>query len=238
MARRKKKTEESIEENLEQSQDAVLSVEKEEPKEEPKEESKEESKEEPKEEPKEEQKKSARKNPETIKNELMEEYADAIEWMTTLHEGDVDKIGVPYWTHPMAVAIRVKSLAKQAGVNVKLAVVSALLHDVVEDGHASIKEVEARYGKDVAKVVGILTRDPKLSYMEYIKEIVASASKSAMIVKYADLLHNTSPRRLANLSTQDRARLTKKYEPAKRILENAFPLLKSLVLKPLKRKQS
>lgn len=168
----------------------------------------------------------------------MKEYADAIDWMTTLHEGDVDKNGVPYWTHPMAVAIRVKSLAKQSNVNVKESVVAALLHDVVEDGHASLKEIEARYGKEVAKTVGILTKSTKLSYMEYIKAIVASASKSAIIVKYADLLHNTSPRRLANLSAQDRARLTKKYEPAKRILENAFPLLKSLVLKPLKRKQS
>ena len=136
----------------------------------------------------------------------------------------------------MAVAIRVKSLAKQAGVNVKLSVVSALLHDVIEDGHASIKEVEARYGRDVAKVVGILTRDPKLSYMEYIKEIVASASKPAVIVKYADLLHNTNPRRLEKLSERDRVRLTKKYETAKRLLENALPMLKSLVLKPLRRK--
>lgn len=163
-----------------------------------------------------------------VKDELMQEYGDAIEWMTAKHEGQTDKNGVPYWTHPLIVSVRVKALAKAAKMDVRTAVLSALLHDVVEDGHASLQEVEYRYGKMVAKIVGILTRDPNLTYMEYIKNVVSSGNKMALIVKWADIAHNTSPNRVAKLKEKDRNRLSRKYANARKLIENAYPFLKEM----------
>lgn len=158
----------------------------------------------------------------------MKEYGDAIEWMTAKHEGQTDKNGVPYWTHPLIVSVRVKSLAKAAKLDVKTAVLSALLHDIVEDGHASLQEVEYRYGKTVAKIVDILTRDPNLTYMEYIKNVVSAGDKTALIVKWADIAHNTNPSRVAKLKEKDRNRLIRKYSNARKLIENAYPFLKEM----------
>ena len=154
------------------------------------------------------------------------EYGEAVEWMTELHEGDVDKGGAPYWAHPLMVSLRAKNIAMKAKLDAKVAILAALLHDVVEDGKTTLKQIEARFGAEVAKVVGILTRDPKMSYMEYVKSIVASGSKTALLVKWADLIHNTNPKRMKKLVEIDRARLSKKYETALKLVEKAWPLLK------------
>ena len=160
------------------------------------------------------------------KETLLKEYGEAVEWMTELHDGDVDKGGAPYWAHPLMVSLRAKNIAMQAKLDEKVAILAALLHDVVEDGKTTLKQVEARFGAEVAKVVGILTRDPKMSYMEYVKSIVASGSKTALLVKWADLIHNTNPKRMKKLVELDRARLSKKYDTALKLVEKAWPLLK------------
>jgi len=160
------------------------------------------------------------------KETLLKEYGEAVEWMTELHDGDVDKGGAPYWAHPLMVSLRAKNIAMQAKLDEKVAILAALLHDVVEDGKTTLKQIEARFGAEVAKVVGILTRDPKMSYMEYVKSIVASGSKMALLVKWADLIHNTNPKRMKKLVELDRARLSKKYDTALKLVEKAWPLLK------------
>lgn len=208
MARRKKKVEE------EPAAENIIESIPEEPKEEPKET-----------EPK-VQRKPMKQRLHAVKEEMMQEYGDAIEWMTALHEGDVDKNGAPYWTHPLIVSIRAKKLAEKFGLPVKTVVISALLHDAVEDGHTSLSQVEARFGKDVAKIVGILTRNPNLTYMEYVKDIIASASKVAVLVKWSDLIHNTNPARMSKLNPKDKARLSKKYGNARKLIESVYPALK------------
>ena len=148
-------------------------------------------------------------------------------WMTELHEGDVDKAGAPYWMHPLMVAIRVKSIAERGHLDVETAVTAALLHDVVEDGKTTLSSIQRQFGMGVANVVGILTRDPKMTYMEYVAKVVASGSRIAMAVKWADVLHNTNPKRLAKLTEQDRNRLSKKYANARKLLEKAWSFLKA-----------
>ena len=154
------------------------------------------------------------------------DISDALEWITKLYENDVDKIGAPYWTHPLTVSVRAKKLAQKAGLDEKTTVISALLHDIVEDGHATIPEIEYLYGKDVAKNVDILSKDPNLTYLEYIKDIIASGSKVALIVKWADIIHNTNPVRVSKLKPADKARLAKKYGNARKLIENVSPFLK------------
>ena len=157
---------------------------------------------------------------------MTKEYSEAMAWMTELHEGDVDKAGVPYWMHPMMVSLRVKSLAARGGFDEQTAVIAALLHDTVEDGKTSIASIRRQFGPEVATAVAILTRDPKMTYMEYIARVVASGSRVAWAVKWADIIHNTNPKRLAKLKEADRNRLVKKYGNARKLLEKAWPFLK------------
>jgi GTP pyrophosphokinase len=86
-------------------------------------------------------------------------------------------------------------------------VIAALLHDVVEDTHATVEEVEGLFGKDVANIVEGLTkimeiREDKLapshsneklmsSAMSFRKMLIASISDvRVLVIKLCDRLHN------------------------------------------------
>ena len=87
--------------------------------------------------------------------------------------------------------------------------------------------------------MALLTRDPNLTYMEYIAKIVASGSKAALAVKWADLIVNTDPRRTAKLPEADRNSLSKRYGNARKMVEKAWPFLRRLGEKvDLKRKEA
>ena len=143
----------------------------------------------------------------------MDSVLKAMEFMAKLCEGDVDKNGVPYWTHPVAVYVKTKEMAGKFGLD-ESACVAAILHDVVEDGKTSFEEVEKRFGIKVCHVVRILTHEDGVPYQEYINDIIASGSKEAMVVKLADLLHNSDPDRLCQLPLSTINYLLKKYYPA------------------------
>ena len=168
-------------------------------------------------------------------NELRDEatagdkdIADAVEWMEILHKDDVDKAGAPYWMHPTIVMMKARKLADKAGLDSKTMSIAALLHDVVEEGHTTIEKIRARFGAAVAEAVKVLTKDPKLTYMEYIAKIVASGDRTALAVKWADIMSNSDPRRLAKLSESDRNSLSKRYGNARKMVEKAWPLLKQM----------
>ena len=168
-----------------------------------------------------------------------QDVAAALAWMENLHSGDVDKAGVPYWMHPIMVYMRIKKLAVKSGLDRKPAEIAALLHDVVEHGHATVQQIEARFGKPTARIVSLLTRDPNLTYMEYIAKIVASGSREALAVKWADLIVNTDPKRLAKLPDADRNSLSKRYGNARKMVEKAWPFLKGIGERiDLKRKEA
>lgn len=137
----------------------------------------------------------------------------AMEFMAKLCDGDVDKNGVPYWTHPVAVYVITKAIAEKLGLD-NSACVAAILHDVVEDGKTSFEEVEKIFGVKVCHEVRILTHEDGIPYQEYINDIIASGSREAMAVKLADLIHNTDPDRLFKLPIDVIDRLLKKYLPA------------------------
>lgn len=187
------------------------------------------------------QKVKQRKSLNEIKEEAKsgdKDIADALEWMEILHKDDVDKAGAPYWLHPIAVMMTVKKIVAKSDLDEKTAAIAALLHDVVEDGHSTIPKIQARFGKAVADAVKVLTRDPKLTYMEYVAKVIASGSRTALAVKWADVMSNSSPRRLAKLSESDRNSLSKRYGNARKILEKAWPLLKQMgEMIDLKRKE-
>lgn len=98
----------------------------------------------------------------------------------------------PYINHCVRVAAYVPPLPSL--------VISALLHDTVEDTDLTLAEIERRFGFHVWETVGILTRNKSLPYMEYIMRV--GYHSKATLVKLADLhdhLTNGTPDRLASL---------------------------------------
>ncbi len=100
----------------------------------------------------------------------------------------------PYISHPVAVA---KIIALEMGLGTT-SVVSALLHDVVEDTPISIEEIEEQFGNKVAIIVGGVTKITKDSgktksyQLETFKKMILAAPKDhrVILIKIADRLHN------------------------------------------------
>ena len=68
---------------------------------------------------------------------------------TQMHEGQTDKAGLPYVTHPERVAARLETPEAQ---------VVGWLHDTVEDTALSLDEIEARFGPQTAAAVDAISR--------------------------------------------------------------------------------
>ena len=133
------------------------------------------------------------------------------------HEGQVDKIGVPYIYHPV-------HLAEQ--MTTEDTCVAALLHDVVEDSDCSLDDLKAQGFTDAQiEAVRLLTHEIKegldyegreQEYLDYVRRL--KSNPIARIVKLADLTHNMDPNRIKNPTERDEKRL-QKYKKAYEILK-------------------
>ena len=121
--------------------------------------------------------------------------------MTNAHEGQFDKGGSPYQLHPLKVMHYTKSDDEEIQC-------IALGHDVIEDTTTTFQNLrEAGMSERVIAGIKALTKMPGQTYDEY-KQVVF-ANRDAMIVKMADLRHNTDIRRLKGITEKDIARMTK-----------------------------
>ena len=120
---------------------------------------------------------------------------------TNAHAGQFDKGGKPYILHPLAVMALLNSDDEELQC-------IALLHDVIEDTKTTwIQLREIGCTDRVIDAVDALTKMPGQSYDEYKEEVFSN--KDAMVVKMADLRHNTDIRRLKGVSQKDIDRLAK-----------------------------
>ena len=124
------------------------------------------------------------------------------------HAGQGDKTGLPYIYHPMHLA---ESMTDENSV------ITALLHDVVEDTDLTIDDLSREgFHEDVLTALTLLTHNPAEEYMDYISRI--STCPLARKVKLADLRHNSDPTRLDSMD-EKMARRFEKYARAIRLLE-------------------
>ena len=102
--------------------------------------------------------------------------------------------GDPYFSHPVEVAGLMTELKLDQDT-----VVTALLHDTVEDTLATIEEVEKFFGPDVARLVDGVTKLSKIEAMteseraaENLRKFLLAMSEDlrVLLVKLADRLHN------------------------------------------------
>src|SRR3954467_7720367 len=78
----------------------------------------------------------------------------AFEMSLEAHKDMRRKSGEPYIYHPIAVA---QIVEEEIGLGTT-AIVCALLHDVVEDTHYTLEDMETIYGKKIAGIIDGLTK--------------------------------------------------------------------------------
>ncbi|MGP9606109.1 phosphohydrolase [Arthrobacter sp. MYb211] len=121
------------------------------------------------------------------------------------HEGQNDKSGADYITHPARVAANV---SEQGGSEEAVAV--AWLHDVLEDCAVTSSDLlSAGIPQRVIDAVISVTKREGEQIEDYCARV--RANPIGLMVKYADLADNTSPERTALLEDAVRTRLAEKY---------------------------
>ena len=133
----------------------------------------------------------------------------AYEFSKRAHKGQLRESGEPYIAHPLSVA----------GILVNLrmdqeSVITALLHDVVEDTSVSLGEIKKEFGETVLFLVDGVTKISRLSFKDiYQKQnentrkmlVAMGRDVRVILVKLADRLHNM--RTLGSLSSDRQKRI-------------------------------
>lgn len=134
----------------------------------------------------------------------------AFEVAKKYHEGQKRRSGEPYITHPVEVGIILCDL--HAGPET---IISALLHDVVEDTSYTLKDVEKNFGFNVKELVDGVTKLSKLSFKTVVtqadnvqKMLIAMAKDiRVVLIKIADRLHNV--RTLDSMPAEKQVRIAR-----------------------------
>lgn len=110
-------------------------------------------------------------------------YEKALAFAAAKHEGQFRIGGLPYITHPVAVA----ELLEQQGYDLPFRI-AGLFHDLLEDTDATEAEIEALGGSEVLAAVKLLTKEKGYVMARYVEGI--RQNPMALAVKAADRLHN------------------------------------------------
>ena len=123
-----------------------------------------------------------------------ERIARAYEFAQQMHDGQSRHSGEPYFSHPVAVAaILTEQRLDDATI------ITALLHDTIEDTKANYDKVTELFGDEVAKLVDGVTKLTNLQLSsretkqaENFRKLFMAMSKDlrVILVKLADRLHN------------------------------------------------
>ena len=111
------------------------------------------------------------------------------------HSKQRRKTGEPYIYHPIAVA---KIVANEIGLGAT-SIISALLHDVVEDTPYTVDDIEHLFGETIARIVSGLTKISSLKkekdhsiQAENFRKMLLTLNDDVrvILIKIADRLHN------------------------------------------------
>ena len=125
------------------------------------------------------------------------------------HSKQIRKSGIPYITHPIAVA---RIALVELGLKTN-PVIAALLHDVVEDTEYTVEDIRRNFGEDVAYLVAVLTKNSDGNYkvskqIDNFKQMLDSINYDirALLIKLSDRMHNM--RTLGSMRTDKQMKIT------------------------------
>ncbi len=118
----------------------------------------------------------------------------AVDFAKKMHEGQTRASGEEYYTHPVEVAGILAEMKMDATT-----IVTAILHDTLEDTKATFTDLEKQFGADVASLVNGVSKLTKIESQtvegkqaENFRKLVLAMSEDirVLLVKLADRLHN------------------------------------------------
>ncbi|SMX30818.1 RelA/SpoT family protein [Actibacterium lipolyticum] len=129
-------------------------------------------------------------NPKTNEQLLRTAY----DYGERMHDGQLRQSGEPYFTHPVAVAAILTEMQLDDAT-----IITALLHDTIEDTKSTYSEIASMFGDEVAELVDGVTKLTNLQLSssetkqaENFRKLFMAMSKDlrVILVKLADRLHN------------------------------------------------
>ncbi len=111
-----------------------------------------------------------------------------------VHDGQIRLSGEPYLTHPLEVA----GILAELKLDVE-SIAAGLLHDVIEDTHATDEDIKNMFGAGVQHIVSGVTKLSKLTFQrsaerqaESIRKMILAMADDirVILIKLADRLHN------------------------------------------------
>lgn len=120
--------------------------------------------------------------------------ARACEFSEEAHGKQLRASGDPYYHHPLEVAYILAEFKLDHST-----IITALLHDTVEDTHITLETIEKEFGKDIAQLVDGVTKLTKIEHQtehtrqaENFRKLLVAMSEDirVLLVKLADRLHN------------------------------------------------
>ncbi len=118
----------------------------------------------------------------------------AYEYGARMHDGQLRQSGEPYFTHPVAVAWILTDMKLDDAT-----IVTALLHDTIEDTRSTYSEIAEKFSPEIAELVDGVTKLTNLQLSssetkqaENFRKLFMAMSKDlrVILVKLADRLHN------------------------------------------------
>jgi guanosine-3',5'-bis(diphosphate) 3'-pyrophosphohydrolase len=123
-----------------------------------------------------------------------EKLSKAYNYAVKAHENQKRDSGDPYSNHPIAVASILSELELDSAT-----IVTGLLHDTIEDTHATYENIKDEFGEEIANLVDGVTKisvfenqATSSSKAENFRKLILATSKDirVLLVKLADRLHN------------------------------------------------
>lgn len=118
----------------------------------------------------------------------------AIEFAIKYHGSQLRASGAPYYSHPLEVAAIIADMHLDTA-----SIVTAILHDTVEDTELTVDDIKKHFGSNIAHLVDGVTKLTRLQFeptyvqqAENFRKLLLAISEDirVLLVKLADRLHN------------------------------------------------
>lgn len=127
----------------------------------------------------------------------------AIKVAKSAHKGQKRKSGEAFIKHPQAVLEKLRPLKLKEET-----LLTAILHDVIEDSDYSAEDLKQNFGEYISKCVEYLSKEnnenksiKQKNYLNKLKQGI-QYSETVYLVKLADVMHNTETLKFFNLDKQ------------------------------------
>jgi GTP pyrophosphokinase len=118
----------------------------------------------------------------------------AYDFAKNAHEGQIRASGEPYYLHPIAVSDLLADMRMDTAT-----IVTAILHDTVEDTDVTLEDLTKQFGEEVSRLVNGVSKLTRIESQtvegkqaENFRKLVLAMSEDirVLLVKLADRLHN------------------------------------------------